>query len=131
MFRIDTRSSKPIYEQLIDLVKQNIVRGFLHPGDELLSVRKMAIELSVTPNTVAKAYRELERQGVIEVIRGKGAYISGDYEPKWDAEKLNAVKESMKLQCIELLYMGWTEEEILQWIKKLLQEVKDIKGEGI
>ena len=125
MFQIDARSSKPIYEQLIERVKENVVKGFLKPGDELLSVRKMAMELSVTPNTVAKAYRELERQGVIIVIRGKGTYISDTYEPRRDIEKKNALKESLKLPLIELLYMGWSEEEILHWLEEILQEIKE------
>lgn len=125
MFQIDARSSKPIYEQLIERVKENVVKGFLKPGDELLSVRKMAMELSVTPNTVAKAYRELERQGVIIVIRGKGTYISDTYEPRRDIEKQNALKESLKLPLIELLYMGWSEEEILHWLEEILQEIKE------
>ena len=125
MFQIDARSSKPIYEQLIERVKENVVKGFLKPGDELLSVRKMAMELSVTPNTVAKAYRELERQGVIIVIRGKGTYISDTYEPRRDIEKQNALKESLKLPLIELLYMGWSEEEILHWLEEVLQEIKE------
>lgn len=125
MFQIDARSSKPIYEQLIERVKENVVKGFLKPGDELLSVRKMAMELSVTPNTVAKAYRELERQGVIIVIRGKGTYISDTYEPRRDIEKQNTLKESLKLPLIELLYMGWSEEEILHWLEEILQEIKE------
>lgn len=125
MFQIDARSSRPIYEQLIDRVKENVIRGFLKPGDELLSVRKMAMELSVTPNTVAKAYRELERQGVIVVIRGKGTYISDTYEPKQDIEKKNALRENLKLPLIELLYMGWSEEEILHWLEEILQEIKE------
>lgn len=125
MFQIDARSSRPIYEQLIERVKENVIKGFLKPGDELLSVRKMAMELSVTPNTVAKAYRELERQGVIVVIRGKGTYISDTYEPKQDLEKKNALRESLKLQLIELLYMGWSEEEILHWLEGILQEIKE------
>ena len=125
MFQIDARSSKPIYEQLIERVKENVVKGFLKPGDELLSVRKMAMVLSVTPNTVAKAYRELERQGVIIVIRGKGTYISDTYEPRRDIEKQNALKESLKLPLIELLYMGWSEEEILHWLEEILQEIKE------
>lgn len=125
MFQIDARSSRPIYEQLIERVKENVIKGFLKPGDELLSVRKMAMELSVTPNTVAKAYRELERQGVIVVIRGKGTYISDTYEPKQDLEKKNALRESLKLPLIELLYMGWSEEEILHWLEGILQEIKE------
>ncbi len=124
MFRIEAKSDKPIYEQIIDSVKENVVRGFLNAGDELPSVRKMAMTLSVTPNTVAKAYRELERDRVIEVIRGKGTYISSEYEPKRDEEKMRKIEEELTTKLVELVYMGLSEEEILEKIREILLRVK-------
>lgn len=124
MFRIEAKSDKPIYEQIIDSVKENVVRGFLNAGDELPSVRKMAMTLSVTPNTVAKAYRELERDRVIEVIRGKGTYISSEYEPKRDEEKMRKIEEELTTKLVELVYMGLSEEEILEKIRGILLRVK-------
>ena len=100
------------------------MRGFLNAGDELPSVRKMAMTLSVTPNTVAKAYRELERDRVIEVIRGKGTYISSEYEPKRDEEKMRKIEEELTTKLVELVYMGLSEEEILEKIREILLRVK-------
>lgn len=122
MFQIQTRSNQPIYEQIIDSIKENVVRGFLHSGDELPSVRKMAMQLSVTPNTVAKAYRELERERVIEVIRGKGTYISSEYKPKRDEDKMREIEEALTRKIVELTYMGVTREEVLEMIEKIYDQ---------
>ena len=122
MFQIQTRSNQPIYEQIIDSIKENVVRGFLHSGDELPSVRKMAMQLSVTPNTVAKAYRELERERVIEVIRGKGTYISSEYKPKRDEDKMREIEEALTREIVELTYMGVAREEVLEMIEKIYDQ---------
>lgn len=121
MFQIEARSSQPIYEQIINNVKENVVRGFLQPGDELPSVRKMAMQLSVTPNTVAKAYRELERERVIEVIRGKGTYISSEYKPRKDQDKMMEIEEALTREIVELKYMGFSREEVLEMIQNIYQ----------
>lgn len=72
MFIIDGRSAKPIYEQIVDQVKEQLLKGILKSGDQLPSVRQLAGMLTINPNTVSKAYQELERQKVIETIRGRG-----------------------------------------------------------
>ncbi len=61
MIKIDSRSSKPIYEQIVDQIKENIIREVLRPGDKLPSVREMSVMIRINPNTVSKAYKELER----------------------------------------------------------------------
>ena len=83
MIQINPTNSQPIFEQIISQIKMLVLKGYLKPGDGLPSVRKLALKLSVTPGTVAKAYSELERQNVIVTIRGKGAYIAEkcDYKP--------------------------------------------------
>ena len=70
MVKLDYRSDQPIYEQIISQYKYLLLQGFLKKGDSIPSVRKLALELDITPGTVAKAYRELENQGVIETVRG-------------------------------------------------------------
>lgn len=76
MIQLDFRSSQPIYEQIISQYKYMTLQGYLKPGDAIPSVRKLAIQLEVTPGTVAKAYRIMESQGMIETLRGKGTYIA-------------------------------------------------------
>jgi GntR family transcriptional regulator len=80
MFSIDYKSRTPIYKQIIDNVSRLAVRGILAPESQLPSVRSLAIELSINPNTIAKAYAELERESIIYSVPGKGSFITGDIE---------------------------------------------------
>ena len=76
MIRLDLRSTQPIYEQIVKQYKYLVLQGYLKTGDAIPSVRKLAMELGVTPGTVAKAYRELETDRIIETVRGKGTFIA-------------------------------------------------------
>ena len=78
IFTVDPRSGVPIYLQLIDQVKRGVVLGTLGSGEQLPTVKALAIELTVNPNTVARAYRDLEREGVIETSPGRGSFVRGD-----------------------------------------------------
>ena len=125
MVQIDLKSSKPLYEQIINDIKEKVIKGYLKAGDELPSTRKLAMELSVTPNTVAKAYQELERNKIIETIRGKGTYISNNIDKKKiDDEKLEMVKKELSIQMLEMIYMGMNIDEIIKIIENLYSEIK-------
>ena len=78
MIAIDVQSRKPIYEQIVERFETLIVSGVLAPDSQLPSVRALAIELSINPNTIQKAYTMLEQEGVIYPIRGRGNFVSGD-----------------------------------------------------
>ncbi len=75
-FAIDARSGVPLYRQILEQVKFAIARGTLEPGDRLPTVRQLAVDLSINPNTVIRAYRELEIQGVLETHQGSGTFVS-------------------------------------------------------
>jgi GntR family transcriptional regulator len=81
MFQIDFKSGKPVYLQLADQVRYAAASGALRPGDPLPSIRPLAEELRVNRNTVAKAYAELESQGVIETAPGKGCFLTENNSP--------------------------------------------------
>ena len=119
MIRLDNRSSKPLYEQIIEQIKYNVIKGYLQPGDAIPSVRKMALELSVTPATVAKAYQELERQKVIETIRAKGTFIAQRVELKQDDEKIEEIGRQIHSQILELKLMGFDKEKVQAFVEKL------------
>ena len=70
--------TRPIYLQLMEEIKKRAVRGLYQPGEQLLSVRDMAKEMEVNPNTIARVYRELEQEGFIETRRGRGSFITED-----------------------------------------------------
>ena len=125
MIKIDATSNKPLYEQIVDNIKSSYVKGYLKPGDETPSVRKMALQLSVTPNTVAKAYQELERCKVIVTIRGKGTYISAESDIKMDDEKLINIRKELTTQFVELTYMGFGRDEIIGMIDEIYKEIKE------
>lgn len=78
MITVDMRDRKPIYEQLIDNIRTLAVQGHLKPDEHLPSVRQLAAELAINPNTIQKAYAELERQNVIYSLPGRGNFISSD-----------------------------------------------------
>lgn len=95
-FQLNFKSGTPVYQQLVDQVKTAAAAGTLHAGDALPSIRPLAEDLRVNRNTVAKAYAELESQGVIETIAGKGCFVRGgasrlrkDVRRKLLAEKLD------------------------------------------
>lgn len=93
-YHIDPSSGTPIYRQLVDQVRQAVASGVLRAGDRLPSVRDLAVELAVNPNTVAKAYQELEREGVIETPRGKGSFIADRDHIASEAERLRQFAEA-------------------------------------
>lgn len=125
MFQLDVYSSVPIYEQLIRKIKENIMKEYLKPGDNLPSVRKMARDLNVTPNTIQKAYRMLEQEKVIVTMRGKGAYIA-DKKPEINREeKLEELKGQIRPLLMEMMYMGIRKEQIRDVIMELCAEVKE------
>ena len=78
MLQIDFRDARPIYEQVADGIEQLAMRGVMEPDSQLPSVRQLAMELSINPNTIQRAYGELERRGVIYSVKGRGNFISGD-----------------------------------------------------
>ena len=90
LFRPNPSSGVPIYLQLMEQVKHAIETGALRPGEQLPGIRPLAEELVINPNTVAKAYRELEHEGVIELRHGAGAFVSGNAGAKKLTDKIRA-----------------------------------------
>ena len=94
MFIIDVQSKDPIFEQLSEQIVKFISIGVLQPNDKLPSVRNLAGELGVNPNTVSKAYQELEKKGYVYSEKGKGCFVSNnETEKKIEQDKLNQLKE--------------------------------------
>lgn len=123
MIQLDERSSKPLYEQIIEQFKLLVMRESLRPGDAIPSVRRLAAELGITPSTVAKAYQELERQGVIETIRAKGTFIARKVELQADDRKLSALHQSLSSIALELKMMGYTKEQAMELMAEAFEEI--------
>lgn len=123
MIQLDERSSKPLYEQIIEQFKLLVMRESLNPGDAIPSVRRLAAELGITPSTVAKAYQELERQGVIETIRAKGTFIAQEVEIRMDDKKVLSLRNSLKSISLELKMMGYTREQVMELMAEAYEEI--------
>ena len=80
MINIDYKDRKPIYEQLVDNIKTLVIQGILKRYDQLPSVRQLANDLAINPNTIQKAYTELERQGITYSLKGRGCFIASNIE---------------------------------------------------
>ncbi len=124
MINIDPRSSIPIYQQIVDNIKESILRGILMPDERLPSVRELARQLTTNPNTIQKAYKELERQKVTYSIPGKGSFISEDFKQRLDEEKMIEIKEILKKCVVEAHYMGVQKDKMLQILQEVYQELE-------
>jgi GntR family transcriptional regulator len=112
LFRPNPSSGVPIYLQLMEQVKHAIETGALRPGEQLPGIRPLAEEIVINPNTVAKAYRELEHEGVIELRHGAGAFVSGYAGARKLTDKLRAGQAVVAAAVERLRARGVTDEEI-------------------
>ncbi|MBC7926028.1 MAG: GntR family transcriptional regulator [Bryobacteraceae bacterium] len=128
-FRIHPGSGMPIYLQLMQQIRHAIETGALQTGDQLPGLRKLAETLVMNPNTVAKAYRELEHEGVIELRHGSGAFIA---EQAQNAGVATLMKEAQPIveQAVErLMALGLNEQEVRRLVDAVLMQHKG-SGDG-
>ena len=123
-------SGVPIYLQLMEQVKHAIETGALRPGEQLPGIRPLAEELVVNPNTIAKVYRELEHEGVIELRQGAGAFVTATAPTKKDADKLRDAQGTVATAIDKLRARGVTDDEIRRLFEAvLLRKSEDKRGE--
>lgn len=115
MILIDYKDPRPIYEQIVERFKVLILKGILSADEQMPSVRSLAMELSANPNTVQKAYGELERQGFIYSAKGRGSFVRGDLP------LLEKKKEELRLRMADLLReaedLGISAEELIKEVQ--------------
>ena len=112
LFRINPSLGVPIYLQLMEQVKHAIETGALRPGDQLPGIRPLAEELVINPNTVAKAYRELEHDGVIELRHGAGAFVAATARGRKLADKVRLAQPIVGAAVEKLRAKGLSNDEI-------------------
>ena len=112
LFRTNPSIGVPIYLQLMEQVKHAIETGALRPGEQLPGIRPLAEELVINPNTVAKAYRELEHEGIIELRHGAGAFVADHGRANKVADKLRAAQPVVAAAVERLRAQGLTQDEI-------------------
>lgn len=123
ILNLDPRSNTPIWEQVVHQIKELILKEILQPEDKLPSVRELSGTLLINPNTVSKAYQELERQGIIETLRGKGTFVSTSITPRVDEQKIAELKKQMKQLVIDASYLGIDLQTLAQWLKMFSEEL--------
>ena len=116
MISLNYRDSRPIYEQIKDGLRKLIVTGAMAPDEKLPSVRALATQLSITPNTIQRAYNELEGEGYIYSVPGKGSFASGSMDA--DAARRKELLTRVRELVTELRYLGITDEELLAILKE-------------
>ena len=119
MIQLNYRDSKPIYEQIKDGLRRLVVSGAVKKDEKLPSVRELATSLSINPNTIQKAYRELEQEGYIYTIAGKGSYAAerGDVATGRNEELMKEFDEIVK----ELLYLCQDKNILIRRIEELAE----------
>lgn len=126
MILIDHKDRRPIYEQIIERFEHLILCGALEADAPMPSVRSLAMELSLNPNTIQRAYQELEREGYIYTIKGKGSFVSESAQSA--DKKRQEIKKQMDATVGQALLAGITADEL----KKMLDDcIKEIGGENL
>ena len=123
MFVVDVMSRVPVYEQIIKQVEEQVLTGILKEGDKLPSVRSLSVKLSINPNTIQKAYTELDRRQLIITVPGKGSFIS---EKAIEVAGANSREKMTELNKIirELALAGVTKEEIINNMEEVFNNTE-------
>jgi GntR family transcriptional regulator len=121
---IDPASGYPIYLQIINQIKYSIAMEAIKSGDQLPSVRELASQLRVNPNTIAKAYTELEREGIVFTKRGEGTYVSDIGVSISEEEKEKIIAEMLNRTLVQAYHFNLSADKIEQIIKREIGKIK-------
>src|SRR5216684_1214337 len=128
--RLDLHSGVPVYRQIIDQVCGGIASGSLAVGDQLPTVRQLAVDLSINPNTVVRAYRELELGGLLETHQGTGTFISAQKLEKNDGERQRQLAQIIGELAARAGAAGFTVEELIDGLRELLPHPAQRRGKS-
>ena len=121
LIQLNFKSGKPVYLQVVDQVKAAAASGALRTGEPLPSIRPLAEQLRINRNTVAKAYAELEGQGVIETIAGRGCFLKENHSPFRKDVRLKMVAEEIDAAIVQAHHLRVEEREFLSLVKERLE----------
>jgi GntR family transcriptional regulator len=120
---VDPSGDVPIFRQIVQQIKTAVALGRLHPEDPLPSVRQLAVELAVNPNTVARAYLDLEVEGVIYKRQGAGTFVSGQGVRVSKNERRRVLAELMEKAVVEGVNLGLDEQELREAFERVLERI--------
>jgi len=119
---ISNRSQEPIYEQITKQIKDSIIRGELSPGEALPSIRNLAKQLQISVITTKRAYEELEKDGFIETVGGKGSFVSGQNKELLKEKRLKTVEEKLAEAVIESKVLDISLSQLQEMLQLLYEE---------
>ena len=127
MFQLDLRGSKPLYEQIKEKIKELIINNILKPDERIPSVRELAQTLTINPNTIQKTYKELEADGFIYSIPGKGNFVTPlEQQQQIIPTRREELKQALEKIVTELIYLQEPEEQLLSYIQTIYKK-KEVK----
>jgi GntR family transcriptional regulator len=118
LFRVTPQSGEPIYEQLIRQIKHAIATGALKQGDQLPTVRELAARLVINPNTASRAYRELERQGLLETTAGRGSFVKISPPKLFRDERKKRLQPFVQQLIAEGRALSFTDDELIELLRE-------------
>jgi GntR family transcriptional regulator len=124
VFQINFKSGKPVYLQVADQIKSAAASGVLRPGEPLPSIRPLAEELRINRNTVAKAYAELESQGIIETAAGKGCFLAENHSPFKKTVRDKMLADDIDAAIVQAHHLQVNDKEFLELAKERLEVFK-------
>ena len=121
-FRIDNASNRPVYQQIIGQIKRDIALGRLIKDEKLPTVRQLARQLAITPNTIAKAYRQLEQEGIIVTKPGAGAFVANLDSSLSRAVRKKLLSEELERIAVEAYHMQIDKETLSGWFNNAIEK---------
>jgi GntR family transcriptional regulator len=120
--RIDNASDRPVYQQIIDQVKRDIAMGRLIKDEKLPTVRQLAGQLAINPNTIAKAYRQLEQEGIITTRPGSGAFVANLDSNLNRTVRRKLINEQLERIVVEAFHMQIDSQTLQEWFKNTMEK---------
>ena len=114
-FRIDNASDRPVYQQIMDQIKRDIALGRLIKNEKLPTVRQLAGQIAINPNTIAKAYRQLEQEGIIVTKAGAGAFVANLDSNLSRSVRKKLISEELERIAVEAFHMQIDSQTLLEW----------------
>ncbi|MBE5766395.1 MAG: GntR family transcriptional regulator [Clostridiales bacterium] len=121
MFLVNPKSKQPLYEQLVEQLRRQLVLGVVKAGEAMPSVRQLATELGINPNTIQKAYRRMEDEGMIVSVPGRGSFVSEDLAGMLEKQRADQLKQTLETlrACREL---GLSKEAVASLVEQAYEE---------
>ena len=129
-FRIDNASDRPVYQQIIDRVKRDIALGRLTKDEKLPTVRQFAKQIALNPNTVAKAYRQLEQEGIITTKPGAGAFVANLDSNLSRAVRKKIISDQLERIVVEAFHMQLDRQMLMELFNNILDKFKFTSKKG-